>query len=170
MRTSRLIVRGVAAIALLADLLGTTQFDRAGTNANPADVPNIDLALVDPDGRLIRLDPATLADAPGRHSFDLGDVSDVVRLGDGSTLATISPRGGLIVIRDGPTGAERLRIDPPNADSAPHLSDDGSRPVVERIPDGEWFGWFVYDTRDGSFVSTIAPPAGWAEAVFDRQG
>src|SRR6266508_4552408 len=108
-------MRGIAAVALLATFLGATNLARADSNASPAAVPDVDVSLAGNDGRLISLDSGTLADAPAGQSIDLGvgdAIWDVVRSGDGSTLATVAfPGGGAatgenvtIVIRDGRTG------------------------------------------------------------------
>lgn len=127
-----LCLAALAALALMAD---------PGTR--PASAPATRLAAISdyisgwPDQRtLFSLDPTTLADREKDSAFLAGPFGWALS-GDGSTWVsierTLGPEAATIVVRNGPTGAERARIQPLVPVCCPLLSHAGERLVVTRL-------------------------------------
>jgi hypothetical protein len=171
------------AVAVLVVGIGTAA-GAASPGTPAASAGGVELFVGAPDEhRLTPLDPATLANLPGRAAVDFGPgegFRDVAMSADGSTLVTVEyPRETAvaaedvtIVVRDGRTGAERRRFRPPVPVAFPRLSEDGGRLVAETNPnaaarDRMAFAWSVFATGDGRPTATVEPAAGWAEATID---
>ena len=176
--------RSTAAVLVLALLGSFLAFRPAASSPTGQGAPSVDLYVSYPSGddaaprRLIPLDPMTLADRTDGVRVELGqDANRYLAISaDGSTLVGIRHSYGdvdwvddsndvpdnavTITVRDGRTGAERVRFHPSAHVIRPLLNQEGTRLVVEAIatgfdPRATPPGWHVYDTRDGRLLTTI---------------
>jgi hypothetical protein len=121
---------------------------------------------------ILALDPATLADRPDRppivvHGADWAlsaDGSTLVEMHYGDSAMPPSPNPITIVVRDGRTGAERLRFQPTADVIYPRLSQDGRRLLVQHrpviTPDEKAIeAWQVLDTTTGQSQPVVNLPS-----------
>lgn len=124
---------------------------------------------VNPENKLIPLNPETLAEQPTGETMELGRawrLSD-----DGSTLVNVESPGSRarldledswIVVYDFPGGVEHGRFHPPARGLITGLSRDGTRLLLQADADPyspspypPAVDWYVVDTTDGSLISHI---------------
>jgi hypothetical protein len=105
---------------------------------------------------LTALDPETLATVGDASAADLA-LFHGLRSADGSTAVPTHP-SRVVTVLDGRTGAERTTFEPPLLTGLVALSRDGTRLVMalagSRI-DPPRSRWYVFDTADGSLLSTV---------------
>jgi hypothetical protein len=151
------VVSTVAALLLLAVPFLTAR--PVASSTLDAATPFTLYAAADVESYL-PLDPVTLIDRPDAAPLDLGDpFPNWVLSADGSTSAQ-SQATGVIVVRSGLTGSERLRIHPDQSVFVQAISRDGAR-LLTQIPMACGTSgctapvWYVYDTSDGHLVATV---------------
>lgn len=112
---------------------------------------------------LLQINPDTLEDLDGGHSYDLQ--YPLVFSQDGSTLVLLEhPEGSgpnartTVIINEGLGGPERLRFELPMHVDWPRLSDNGSRLLLQGALEpgtDEPPFWYIFDTATGDLVSSI---------------
>jgi CubicO group peptidase (beta-lactamase class C family) len=170
--------RALLAAALLVLALGAARPIASGRAAAAREPPRLYVseAPVPLDGRLVRLDPDTLADRPDLPALE-PDGSFWALSADGATLVSLGSAWNLerTTVGDARSGAERNRYPPPPPVRGVRLSADGARLVLQRVgPTGVPApAWDVLETASGRLLAAVKAEAaaddGW-QSLIDPAG